>query len=77
VKYLKRVRSFKNFFCAEFTNGVTTSQHEASCFFLIMQDKGVTPAELHSHIKLGEQVDPAHDWQEIRRIAKTFTERRA
>jgi hypothetical protein len=40
-----------------------------------MQEKEVLAADLSAHIKLGEVVDPSHDWREIRRIAKTFTER--
>ena len=72
MKYLKRIRNFKDFYCAEFINGATTSCHYTACFFMVMTDKAVAPGDLESHIKLGEMVDPAHDWKEIRRIAGTF-----
>ncbi|HEX3747635.1 MAG TPA: hypothetical protein VHW09_27055 [Bryobacteraceae bacterium] len=72
MKYLKRIRSTKETYRAEFTSGATTASHDVSCFFMVMSDKGVEPAGLEPYIKLGEKTDPGHDWCEIRRIAATF-----
>ena len=75
MKYLKQILvKHSDVFRASFTSGAETSSHEVACFFMVMQDKGVEPADLGSHIKLGEMVDPGHDWTEIRRIAATFTQ---
>jgi hypothetical protein len=73
MKYLKRteVRTGE-LFRATFMSGAETTSHDAACFFMIMGDKDVNPADLASHINLGEMTDPGHDWKEIRRIASTF-----
>jgi hypothetical protein len=77
MKYLTQVSRSPNGFLAKLTNGATTTSHDAASFFMVMQDKGVTAEHLESHIGLGEMVDTGHDWQEIRRIAATFTKARA
>jgi hypothetical protein len=73
MKYLSKI-SVKTAqpFHATFTNGATTTSHDVACYFMIMEDKGVSPTDLESYIKLGEMVDSGHDWREIRRIAATF-----
>lgn len=71
--YLKKITAGKGIFLALFTSGASTKSHDVSCFFMAMQDKGIEPKDLEGHIKLGEMVDPGHDWKEIRRIADTFT----
>jgi hypothetical protein len=75
VKYLARVLiKTGDVFRASFTNGAETDSHDVACFFMVMQDKGIAPADLPAHIKLGEMFDPGHDWKETRRIAATFTQ---
>lgn len=75
MKYLKQINvKTGEVFRAIFTNGAETASHDVACFFMAMGDKGVAPADLESHIKLGEMVDPGHDYREIRRIAATFTQ---
>ncbi len=59
-------------FTATYCNGEVSQSHDASCFFMIMQEKRIKPADLDSHIKLGKMMDPDHEWDEIQRIAATF-----
>jgi hypothetical protein len=72
MKYLTRATIDKGFH-AQFTSGATSTDHDAACFFMTMQDRGVGIAEIASYIAIGEQVEPAEYWKEIRRIAATFT----
>ena len=71
MRYLKKAKAGKQF-SATFTNGERTDSHDASCFFMAMQDKGVGPGDLYAYIKIGKVVDPSHDWKEIERIAKSL-----
>ncbi len=74
MTYIKHFTSQPGQFAAEFHSGTTTESHDAVCFFMAMQDSGVTAAELETHIKIAEmaEADNDHDWQEIRRVAATF-----
>lgn len=73
TQYLKKVTKDRGQFSATFTNGEKTDSYQAACFFMVMQDKGVEPEDLAAYIKLGGMTDPLKPWDEIRRIAATFS----
>ncbi len=56
-------------FTATFSNGVTTTSHDAACFFQIMKERNKTAEEIQSCIDIGRMCDPFKDWNEIQRIA--------
>ena len=72
MNYLKTVASTRSGFRATFRSGAQTDSHDVACFFMAMDDKRAAPDDLEGYIQIGEQIDPGHDWKEIRRIAETF-----
>lgn len=70
--YLKKITRDKNGFKAEFSNGAYTFNEDCASFFMIMQDKDASLEEVEAYIKMGRQIDAAHDYDEIERILFTF-----
>lgn len=72
MKFLKSASNGSKGFSAKFTNGESTDSHSAASFFLVMQDKGKTVADLDHYIRKMEPTLPESDWPEIKRIVATF-----
>lgn len=74
MRYLTHIAKAEPFH-ALFTNGAQTTSRDAACFFTVMEERGIAPADLTSHINISELVDDGcHDWTEIKRIAATFAQ---
>lgn len=72
MKFLKSAKASSSGFSAQFTNGESTKSHSAAQFFMVMDDRGALADELDGYIHIGAMAEPQNDWQEIKRIAKTF-----
>jgi hypothetical protein len=73
-KYLKEIKRTGDKFLATYMDGTTSTSHDAASFWMIMQEKGATLEEVEAYIKMGRQVDPQHEYDEIERILKAQQE---
>lgn len=74
TRYVKSVKASKGKHEITYVNGEKSNSYDSACFFMIMQDKKVKPCDLISYIKIGRLSDSTKNWNEIERIAKTFSQ---
>lgn len=55
-----------------FSSGATSKDLQCAQFFMTMQDKGMSLDEMRAYAKVGPQLSPSVDWNEINRVLDTF-----
>ena len=55
-----------------FTSGATSNDLKCAQFFMTMQDRNATIAEVRSYAEVGPMLSPSVDWDEINRVLETF-----
>lgn len=77
TNYLGKISASRGRFDAKFRSGARTDSREVTEFFMLMQDKAMDLEGTMQMIEIGRMIDPCKPWDEIERIAQSFSKRKA